>query len=63
MHYDYFEISLSALQQLDVISVLPFEVLYIFFGFNPAFRANRMLKVRSVLVIDGKPHINASKSQ
>uniref|UniRef100_A0A8D0FKJ1 Cyclic nucleotide gated channel subunit beta 3 n=1 Tax=Strix occidentalis caurina TaxID=311401 RepID=A0A8D0FKJ1_STROC len=34
----------SALQQLDVISVLPFEVLYFFFGFNPAFRANRMLK-------------------
>ncbi|KAI6075031.1 Cyclic nucleotide-gated cation channel beta-3 [Aix galericulata] len=30
--------------RLDVISVLPFEVLYIFFGFNPAFRANRMLK-------------------
>ncbi|GAB0182065.1 cyclic nucleotide-gated cation channel beta-3 [Grus japonensis] len=29
---------------LDVISVLPFEVLYFFFGFNPAFRANRMLK-------------------
>ncbi|NXE23496.1 CNGB3 protein, partial [Ardeotis kori] len=30
--------------RLDVISVLPFEVLYVFFGFNPAFRANRMLK-------------------
>ncbi|XP_050564737.1 cyclic nucleotide-gated cation channel beta-3 [Cygnus atratus] len=30
--------------RLDVISVLPFEVLSIFFGFNPAFRANRMLK-------------------
>nr|XP_021135925.1 cyclic nucleotide-gated cation channel beta-3 [Columba livia] len=30
--------------RLDVISVLPFEVLYFFFGFNPAFRANRMLK-------------------
>ncbi|XP_062424353.1 cyclic nucleotide-gated cation channel beta-3 [Rhea pennata] len=30
--------------RLDVISVLPFEILYIFFGFNPAFRANRMLK-------------------
>ncbi|KAM9302582.1 cyclic nucleotide-gated channel beta-3 [Morus bassanus] len=29
---------------LDVISVLPFEILYFFFGFNPAFRANRMLK-------------------
>ncbi|XP_026697442.1 cyclic nucleotide-gated cation channel beta-3 isoform X1 [Athene cunicularia] len=29
---------------LDVISVLPFEVLSFFFGFNPAFRANRMLK-------------------
>ncbi|KAM6281289.1 cyclic nucleotide-gated channel beta-3 [Porphyrio hochstetteri] len=29
---------------LDVISVLPFDVLYFFFGFNPAFRANRMLK-------------------
>uniref|UniRef100_A0A8C8ALZ5 Cyclic nucleotide gated channel subunit beta 3 n=1 Tax=Otus sunia TaxID=257818 RepID=A0A8C8ALZ5_9STRI len=29
---------------LDVISVLPFEVLYFFFGFNPAFRANRLLK-------------------
>ncbi|NXI69188.1 CNGB3 protein, partial [Anseranas semipalmata] len=30
--------------RLDVISVLPFEVLYFFFGFNPAFRVNRMLK-------------------
>ncbi|XP_065486328.1 cyclic nucleotide-gated cation channel beta-3 [Caloenas nicobarica] len=30
--------------RLDVVSVLPFEVLYFFFGFNPAFRANRMLK-------------------
>ncbi|NXG66815.1 CNGB3 protein, partial [Hemiprocne comata] len=30
--------------RLDVISILPFEVLAIFFGFNPAFRANRMLK-------------------
>nr|XP_013812250.1 PREDICTED: cyclic nucleotide-gated cation channel beta-3 [Apteryx mantelli mantelli] len=30
--------------RLDVISILPFEVLYCFFGFNPAFRANRMLK-------------------
>ncbi|XP_076185063.1 cyclic nucleotide-gated channel beta-3 [Aptenodytes patagonicus] len=30
--------------RLDVISVLPFEMLYFFFGFNPAFRANRMLK-------------------
>ncbi|NXJ85436.1 CNGB3 protein, partial [Trogon melanurus] len=29
---------------LDVISVLPFDILYFFFGFNPAFRANRMLK-------------------
>ncbi|XP_040443070.1 cyclic nucleotide-gated cation channel beta-3 [Falco naumanni] len=30
--------------RLDVISVLPFEVLYFFFGFNPALRVNRMLK-------------------
>uniref|UniRef100_A0A8C0BU71 Cyclic nucleotide gated channel subunit beta 3 n=1 Tax=Buteo japonicus TaxID=224669 RepID=A0A8C0BU71_9AVES len=30
--------------RLDVISVLPFDILYFFFGFNPAFRANRMLK-------------------
>ncbi|NWX19003.1 CNGB3 protein, partial [Aegotheles bennettii] len=30
--------------RLDVISVLPFDFLYIFFGFNPAFRANRFLK-------------------
>ncbi|NWV28155.1 CNGB3 protein, partial [Origma solitaria] len=30
--------------RLDVISVLPFDVLSFFFGFNPAFRANRMLK-------------------
>uniref|UniRef100_A0A8C6J3Y8 Ion transport domain-containing protein n=1 Tax=Melopsittacus undulatus TaxID=13146 RepID=A0A8C6J3Y8_MELUD len=26
------------------VYILPFEVLYFFFGFNPAFRANRMLK-------------------
>ncbi|NWW74558.1 CNGB3 protein, partial [Climacteris rufus] len=30
--------------QFDVISVLPFDILYFFFGFNPALRANRMLK-------------------
>ncbi|XP_010285305.1 PREDICTED: cyclic nucleotide-gated cation channel beta-1, partial [Phaethon lepturus] len=30
--------------RLDVISVLPFELLYFLFGFNPAFRANRLLK-------------------
>ncbi|XP_010004797.1 PREDICTED: cyclic nucleotide-gated cation channel beta-3 [Chaetura pelagica] len=30
--------------RLDLISILPFEVLAIFFGFNPAFRANRILK-------------------
>uniref|UniRef100_A0A8D2N2G4 Cyclic nucleotide-binding domain-containing protein n=1 Tax=Zonotrichia albicollis TaxID=44394 RepID=A0A8D2N2G4_ZONAL len=29
---------------LDVISVFPFDILYFFFGFNPALRANRMLK-------------------
>ncbi|KFV81182.1 Cyclic nucleotide-gated cation channel beta-3, partial [Struthio camelus australis] len=33
--------------RLDVISVLPFEVLYFFFGINPAFRVNRMLKHNS----------------
>uniref|UniRef100_A0A8C5IU67 Cyclic nucleotide gated channel subunit beta 3 n=1 Tax=Junco hyemalis TaxID=40217 RepID=A0A8C5IU67_JUNHY len=36
IHYDYYE--------LDVISVFPFDILYFFFGFNPALRANRMLK-------------------
>ncbi|XP_056341214.1 cyclic nucleotide-gated cation channel beta-3 [Oenanthe melanoleuca] len=30
--------------RLDVLSVFPFDILYIFFGFNPALRANRMLK-------------------
>ncbi|XP_014108734.1 PREDICTED: cyclic nucleotide-gated cation channel beta-3 [Pseudopodoces humilis] len=30
--------------RLDVISVIPFDILYFFFGFNPALRANRMLK-------------------
>ncbi|XP_042725426.1 cyclic nucleotide-gated cation channel beta-3 [Lagopus leucura] len=30
--------------RLDLISVLPFDILYFFFGFNPAFRVNRMLK-------------------
>ncbi|XP_036035977.1 cyclic nucleotide-gated cation channel beta-3 [Onychomys torridus] len=33
--------------QMDVISLLPFEVLYIFFGFNPIFRTNRILKYTS----------------
>ncbi|XP_051468588.1 cyclic nucleotide-gated cation channel beta-3 [Apus apus] len=33
--------------RLDLISILPFEVLAIFFGFNPAFRANRILKHNS----------------
>lgn len=33
--------------QMDVISIIPFEVLYIFFGFNPIFRTNRILKYTS----------------
>ncbi|KAL6059749.1 hypothetical protein STEG23_009671, partial [Scotinomys teguina] len=32
---------------MDVISLMPFEVLYIFFGFNPIFRTNRILKYTS----------------
>ncbi|KAL1775805.1 cyclic nucleotide-gated cation channel beta-3 [Sigmodon hispidus] len=32
---------------MDIISLLPFEVLYIFFGFNPIFRTNRILKYTS----------------
>jgi hypothetical protein len=35
-------------QQMDVASLLPFEVLYIFFGVNPIFRANRILKVKKL---------------
>ncbi|XP_009077873.1 PREDICTED: cyclic nucleotide-gated cation channel beta-3, partial [Acanthisitta chloris] len=30
--------------RFDLISVLPPEILYFFFGFNPAFRANKMVK-------------------
>ncbi|XP_039939662.1 cyclic nucleotide-gated cation channel beta-3 [Hirundo rustica] len=30
--------------RLDLLSVFPFDILYFFFGFNPALRANRMLK-------------------
>ncbi|KAK4825616.1 hypothetical protein QYF61_001296 [Mycteria americana] len=44
---NYITLAACAIEEgrmLDVISVLPFEVLYFFFGFNPAFRANRMLK-------------------
>nr|XP_012326453.1 cyclic nucleotide-gated cation channel beta-3 [Aotus nancymaae] len=33
--------------QLDVASIIPFDVCYLFFGFNPIFRANRMLKYTS----------------
>lgn len=33
-------------QQLDVASIMPFDVFYLFFGFKPIFRINRMLKVR-----------------
>lgn len=32
-------------QQLDVASVIPLDVLGLFFGFNPIFRINRILKV------------------
>ncbi|ELK37649.1 Cyclic nucleotide-gated cation channel beta-3 [Myotis davidii] len=35
------------LQQLDVASVIPLDVLGLFFGFNPIFRINRILKYRS----------------
>lgn len=35
-------------QQMDVISIIPFEVLYMFFGFNPIFRTNRILKVKKL---------------
>ncbi|XP_059579894.1 cyclic nucleotide-gated cation channel beta-3 [Alligator mississippiensis] len=30
--------------RFDLASVIPFDVLYIFFGFNPMFRANKVLK-------------------
>ncbi|XP_010586688.2 cyclic nucleotide-gated cation channel beta-3 [Loxodonta africana] len=33
--------------QLDLLSVIPFDVFYLFFGFNPIFRANRILKYTS----------------
>ncbi|XP_007955846.1 cyclic nucleotide-gated cation channel beta-3 [Orycteropus afer afer] len=33
--------------QLDLVSVIPFDVFYLFFGFNPIFRANRILKYTS----------------
>ncbi|EAW91645.1 cyclic nucleotide gated channel beta 3, isoform CRA_b [Homo sapiens] len=33
--------------QLDVASIIPFDICYLFFGFNPMFRANRMLKYTS----------------
>uniref|UniRef100_M3YHL8 Cyclic nucleotide gated channel subunit beta 3 n=1 Tax=Mustela putorius furo TaxID=9669 RepID=M3YHL8_MUSPF len=33
--------------QLDVVSVMPFDVFYLFFGFNPVFRTNRILKYTS----------------
>ncbi|XP_055459177.1 LOW QUALITY PROTEIN: cyclic nucleotide-gated cation channel beta-3 [Psammomys obesus] len=33
--------------QMDVASLMPFEVLCIFFGFNPIFRMNRILKFTS----------------
>ncbi|KAI4539544.1 hypothetical protein MG293_009939 [Ovis ammon polii] len=29
---------------LDMASIMPFDVFYLFFGFNPIFRTNRMLK-------------------
>ncbi|OCT76958.1 cyclic nucleotide-gated cation channel beta-3 [Xenopus laevis] len=33
--------------RLDVASVIPFDLLYVVFGFQPAFRANRLLKYAS----------------
>ncbi|KAM4865409.1 cyclic nucleotide-gated channel beta-3 [Thomomys bottae] len=33
--------------QLDVASIIPFDVFYLFFGFNPIFRTNRILKYTS----------------
>nr|XP_036851735.1 cyclic nucleotide-gated cation channel beta-3 [Manis javanica] len=33
--------------QLDVASVMPLDVFYLFFGFNPVFRTNRILKYTS----------------
>ncbi|XP_057593465.1 cyclic nucleotide-gated cation channel beta-3 [Hippopotamus amphibius kiboko] len=33
--------------QLDVASIMPFDFFYLFFGFNPVFRTNRMLKYTS----------------
>ncbi|XP_029779317.1 cyclic nucleotide-gated cation channel beta-3 [Suricata suricatta] len=33
--------------QLDVASIMPFDVFYLFFGFNPIFRANKVLKYTS----------------
>ncbi|XP_012372788.1 cyclic nucleotide-gated cation channel beta-3 [Octodon degus] len=33
--------------QLDVASIIPFDVLYLFFGYNTIFRTNRILKYTS----------------
>ncbi|KAB0371789.1 hypothetical protein FD755_016727 [Muntiacus reevesi] len=33
--------------QLDMASIMPSDVFYLFFGFNPIFRTNRMLKYTS----------------
>ncbi|XP_044784449.2 cyclic nucleotide-gated cation channel beta-3 [Bubalus bubalis] len=33
--------------QLDMASIMPFDVFYLVFGFNPIFRTNRMLKYSS----------------
>nr|XP_002710722.2 cyclic nucleotide-gated cation channel beta-3 isoform X1 [Oryctolagus cuniculus] len=33
--------------QLDVASIIPFDVFYLFFGFNPILRTNRILKYTS----------------
>ncbi|KAI4582149.1 hypothetical protein MJG53_009674 [Ovis ammon polii x Ovis aries] len=35
--------------QLDMASIMPFDVFYLFFGFNPIFRTNRMLKMQDVI--------------
>ncbi|XP_074062547.1 cyclic nucleotide-gated channel beta-3 [Macrotis lagotis] len=34
----------SAKFKLDLTSIIPFDILYIIFGFNPIFRTNRLLK-------------------
>uniref|UniRef100_A0A3P9IQT0 Cyclic nucleotide-binding domain-containing protein n=1 Tax=Oryzias latipes TaxID=8090 RepID=A0A3P9IQT0_ORYLA len=59
-HYRDSERCLVLFMKFNVVSVLPFDLLYTQFGFKSVFRANRILKVKSLMIERSLLHSHAA---